>query len=364
MRVLHLCATLGVGGAERILVDLARHTAEQGHQVAVAASSGPLEDELLSAGIACHPVPAHGRSASGAVATAVVVARVLHSFRPDVVHAHNPRMTAVAVAARRLCRGVDAPVLAVFHGGDAADDRAASLLLRRADRLVCVEDDLRTRMIASGCRADRIEVIVNCAAPALAPNHPLLADLDAELGLTDPTVAVVGALSAGKAVDRFVSAAAIVAETVPEAQFLVVGEGPQRAQLEQLVASSALESRVRFLGVRRDATAIIQRATVVVSTSRGEGLSMTALEALGAGTPLIAPDVGGMRRLLGSGAGVLLVDTEPATVAAAITHVLRSPEDRDVMSERGQALIATAHDQRQMFDRYEAIYAELATPRA
>ena len=363
MRVLHISTTLGVGGAERILVDLARATAEHGHQVAVAASPGPLEDELVIVGIPCHPVPSHGRSVVGAVATAVVVARVLRSFRPTVIHAHNPKMTAVAVAARRLCRGVDAPVLAVFHGGDMADDRAASLLLRRADRLVCVEDDLRTRMIASGCRADRAEVIVNCAAPALAPDHPLLAALDTELGLAGPAVAVVGSLSAGKSVDRFVRAAAIVADSVPEARFLVVGDGPQRAQLERMVANSALETKIRFLGVRRDATAIIHRATVVVSTSQGEGLSLTALEALSAGTPLIAPDVGGMRRLLGSGAGVLLEDTEPATVAAAITRVLRSPEERALMKQRGQALVAAAHDQRRMFDRYEAIYAELSRSR-
>jgi glycosyltransferase involved in cell wall biosynthesis len=155
-----------------------------------------------------------------------------------------------------------------------------------------------------------------------------------------------------------------VAEEVPEATFLVVGDGPLRPQLERMVDSSGLGDEVRFLGIRRDATAIIQRATVVVSTSRGEGLSLTALESLGAGTPLIAPDVGGMRRLLGSGAGVLLQDTEPATVAAAITELLRSPERRAAMGERGRALVADEHDQREMFDRYAAIYAALTRNRS
>lgn len=363
MRILHVSASLGVGGAERVLVDLARDQAEYGHQVAVAAAPGPLEDELAPFGIRCDPIPAHGRSLFGAVATAVAVARVMRAFRPTVVHAHNPKMTAVTVAARRLCPGVDAPVLAVFQGGDVQDDRSAAFLLRRADRLVCIEDDLQSRMLAHGCRPDRTELILNCAAPPLAPDSPLLVGLDAELGLDGPVVAIIGTLSPRKSVDRFVRAAAIVVDAVPDAQFLVVGDGPLRAELERLVATLGLERSVRFLGVRRDATAIIQRATVVVSTSRGEGLSLMALESLGAGAPLIAPDIGGMRRLLGSGAGILLEDAEPTTVAAAITRVLCSPEERSRMSQRAQALIAAEYDQRQMLDRYAAIYDELSDAR-
>jgi glycosyltransferase involved in cell wall biosynthesis len=363
MRILYVSASLEVGGAERLLVGLARDRSEQGHRVEVAAAPGPLEDELAPFGIPCHPIPAHGRSLVGAAATAVALGRVIRSCRPTVIHADNPKMTALTLAARRLCPGVDAPVLAVFHGGDVEDDRTAAMLLRRADRLVCVEDDLGSRMLAHGCRPDRTELILNCAAPPLAPDDPLLVDLDAELGHDGPVVAIIGTLSPRKAVDRFVRAAGIVVGAVPHAQFLVVGDGPMREDLERLVATSGLGRSVRFLGVRRDVAAIVQRATVVVSTSRGEGLSLVALESLGAGTPLIAPDIGGMRRLLDSGAGILLEDAEPTTVAAAITRVLCSPEERCRMSQRARALIAAEYDQRVMLDRYAAIYDELAASR-
>jgi glycosyltransferase involved in cell wall biosynthesis len=174
-------------------------------------------------------------------------------------------------------------------------------------------------------------------------------------------VAIVGSLTERKSVDRFVSAASIVGRTIPDAQFLVVGDGPLRAQLEALAVSSGCADAVRFLGVRRDATAIVQRATAVVSTSHAEGLSLVALETLGAGTPLIAPDVGGMRRLLQSRTGVLLDDTEPTTVAAAIVAVLGASDDeRTAMGDRGRALVESQYSQRHMLEEYMVMYGELS----
>jgi len=360
MRVLLLSPTMEVAGAERIVVALARHLAAGGHEVTVAAPPGPLDDELATAGVARRLLADRQRSRIGAARAAAAVAGAIRAGRPTVVHAHNPKMAAVAAAARRAVPGLAPPLLATFHGGDREDDPAAARLLRRADHLVCVEDGLRSRMVAHGCRPDRTEVIVNGVAPALAPDDPALARLDAELGLTGPVVAAVGTLHAGKAVDRIVRAAAIVTAAEPGARALVVGDGPERGALEALASSLGLGDRIRFLGVRRDAAALIQRADVVVSTSRSEGLSLAALEALGAGTPLVAPDVGGMRRLLGSGAGVLLADTEPGTVAAAVLAVLRSPDRGRAMGERGRALVAAHHGRGAMLDAYEALYADLA----
>jgi glycosyltransferase involved in cell wall biosynthesis len=175
MRVLLVSPTLEVAGAERIVVALARHAAAQHHEVAVVAPSGPLEDELIPFGIACHHIARLQRSVLGAAGAAAAVARTIHTFRPTVIHAHNPKMTAIAAAARRLSLRRGAPLLTTFHGGEARDDRAAARLLRLADRLVCVEDELLTTMLANGCRQDRSQVIVNGVAPPMAADDPVLA---------------------------------------------------------------------------------------------------------------------------------------------------------------------------------------------
>ncbi|HYI60702.1 MAG TPA: glycosyltransferase [Acidimicrobiales bacterium] len=359
MRLLVLSPTLEVAGAERIAVDLARHVATRGHDVALVAPPGPLEDELAAAGIARLHVAGLGRSPLGVATAAVSVARAIRARRPTVVHAHNPRMAAVARTARLLAGG-GPPLLTTFHGGRVEGDRAAARLLRSGDRLVCVDDDLRDRMVAHGCAADRTEVILNGVGPALAPDDPLLAGLDAELGRDGPTVAVVGSLVAVKAVDRAIRATRLVIDAVPTARLLVVGDGPERTALEALATSLGLGAHVRFLGVRRDARAVVQRATVVVSTSRSEGLSLAALETLRAGTPLVAPDVGGMRRLLGGGAGVLLADTRPPTVAAAVVDLLRRPDVVAAMGRAGRALTADRHDRDRMLAAYESAYLGLS----
>jgi len=361
MRVLLVAPTLERAGAERIVVDLARHLHGRGHEVVVAAPAGPLGDELDAVEVGRHPLADRGRSPIGAARAALAVAGAVRALRPTVVHAHNPKMTAVARAALALGPRDRPRLLATFHGGDPRDDRAAARLLRRADEIVCVEDDLRTRLVAHGCPRDRTRVVLNGVAVP-APDEPLRRCLEAELGLdpATPVVVTVGSLVAGKAVDRVIRAARLVVEAVPEAAILVVGDGPLRGELEALAATVVGPGRIRFLGARRDVPTLLQRASVAVSTSRREGLSLAALEALAAGTPLVAPDVGGMRRLLGSGAGVLVDDTEPATMAAALVAVLRAPDEGRAMGEIGRELVTARHGRGRMLDEYEAFYGELS----
>ncbi|HMJ78681.1 MAG TPA: glycosyltransferase [Iamia sp.] len=361
MRVLLVSPTLERAGAERIVVDLARHLHGQGHEVVVAAPAGPLGDELAADGVGRHPLADRGRSSIGAARAVLAVAGAVRVLRPTVVHAHNPKMTAVARAALALGVRRRPPLLATFHGGDPRDDLAAARLLRRADEVVCVEDDLRTRLVAHRCPLARTRVVLNGVAVPV-DDEPALRNLDAELGLDPaaPVVVTVGSLVEAKAVDRVVRAARLVVESVPQAEILIVGDGPLRGELEALAATVVGPGRVRFLGARPDVPVLLQRASVAVSTSRREGLSLAALETLAAGTPLVAPDVGGMRRLLRSGAGVLVDDTEPATVAAALVAVLRAPDEGRAMGEVGRELVTARHGRGRMLTDYEALYGELS----
>jgi glycosyltransferase involved in cell wall biosynthesis len=345
-------------GAERIVVELARHVHQQGHQVTVAAPPGSFDADLGDLGIARRPLEERRRSVPGAVLTSHSLSRGLSVVRPSVIHAHNPKMTVVAHAARRLAR-CRASLVATFHGGERREDHRAARLLRLADRVVCVDDELAGRASDVGVPERKLTVIRNGTSPAVALSAEGRRRLCDEHGLTGPVVASVGELATSKAVDRFLRAAAHVAGERPDAVFLVVGDGPLRADLEQLAASLGLSDRIRFAGRRRDARALIAVSAVVVSTSRSEGLSLVALETLAAGVPLVAPDVGGMHGLLSTGAGVLVPDTGPTTVGAAVAGILGSPGRAAAMGAVGRA-VAAEHDLDRMLRSYTVLYEELS----
>jgi glycosyltransferase involved in cell wall biosynthesis len=203
-------------------------------------------------------------------------------------------------------------------------------------------------------------VIPNAVALA-RPDPGARAALDAELGLGDgPLVGIVGRLVAQKAHEQFLAAMADVVRAVPAAQALVVGDGPRRAELEALAAASGLGGHVTFTGARRDARALIERFDVLVFSSRWEGLSIAALEALAAGTPVVSTDVEGMRELLAGGAGSLVPLGSADALASAVVELLRSPELRAGMGAAGRELVARRYAPDAMRDAYLALYRDAA----
>jgi glycosyltransferase involved in cell wall biosynthesis len=348
---------MGVGGAERIVVSLTEHLRQQGHEVAVAAPAGALDGELAATGVRRFVFAERGRSRAGAARNALAVARAVRAVRPDVVHAHNVKAAAIALAGVRLS-GRRAPVIVTLHGIALSDDAAAARLLRRMERVACVAGELAERMAALGVPPGRLEVVPNAIEPQAPPSPAERDVLARELGVEGaPLVIAVGRLAPVKAHDRFLRAAATLAARRDDVRFLVVGDGPERGALESLARELGLADRVRFTGTRTDARALIACAALVVFTSESEGLSLAALEALDAGVPVVAPAVAGMRELLGGGAGVLIADTGPDAVAEAADALLGDDARRRAMGEAGRALVREGYASARMYAAYDALYA-------
>jgi glycosyltransferase involved in cell wall biosynthesis len=345
-----LLATPGtdVGGAERVVIELAHALPARGHDVALWGPAGALEPELAGAPVERIVVADRGRSPAGVVEGVASLAGAIRRLRPAVVHAHNPRVSALAMLAARAGRGPRRPpVLATFHGVRHAEYRAASALLRGADAVTCVSQDLAAGLRDAGLAGARI--VPNSVAPPAAPDPAALARLDAELGLGGaPVVVAVGRLVEQKNHARLVAAAAEV-----DARFLIVGDGPLRADLEARVTALGLGGRVTLTGVRGDVPALLARAELVAFSSDWEGLPLVALEALAAGTPVLSTPVEGMRDL-----PVTIVP--PDALAEGIARALAEPGD---LGARGRAYVAEHHSTDAMLDGYEALYRELSAAR-
>jgi L-malate glycosyltransferase len=185
----------------------------------------------------------------------------------------------------------------------------------------------------------------------------------AALGLRPdtPVAITVGRLDRLKGVDLQVAAWPEVHRAVPGAILLVVGEGPERAALEREAAP--LGDAVRFLGFRDDIERLLWAADVAVLSSRQEALSLAAVEAMAAGVPVVATDVGGSPEVVRDGVTGLIVPPEdPASLARALISLLGNPPLRARLAERADHA-ATELDLPAFAARLEAAYRAVLADR-
>jgi glycosyltransferase involved in cell wall biosynthesis len=341
MRILLASPGMGLGGAERVVVDLAAGLTERGHVVAVSGAPGPLDREL-GPEVRRLVLPERGRSRLGMLEWVARETAFVRRFRPNIVHAHNAKAAVAAAAAARLARGPRRPpLLATYQSAMEADRaQAARLLVRAADEIVCVSQDLVGTFGPLGVTPGVINNGVT-APPAPAERNGLDAD-------GRPLVLFVGRVVEQKNPARFLE----VAARVPEAHFVVVGDGSLRAEME------ARAPEVTFLGARDDARALMACADLLLMSSDSEGQSLAVLEALAAGTPVVSTPVAGMREL----DGVEIADFTADGLAAAVRRLLRDVARRTEMGAAGAKLVRERLSADAMVSAYERRYQALLAP--
>ncbi len=145
----------------------------------------------------------------------------------------------------------------------------------------------------------------------------------------------------------------------PDVRAVIVGEGPRRAEIEQMVREANLERSVVITGLRSDPRQIISRSELVVFSSEWEGLSLVALESLSAGTPVVSTDVQGMRELFTNGSGSVVPLDDGTALGEEVIDVLRDQPRREAMGRAGRELIARDYSLTAMIDAYECLYEQL-----
>ena len=328
-RVLLVVAT-STGGVGRHVQSLAAGLAAAGAAVQVA---GPASTRAVFAfasyavveiGAAPHPV----RDAAARLALRRLAGEV------DVVHAHGLRAGALAPGRQ--------PLVVTWHNAQLSGSRLGGLLeryvARRATVTLAASEDLVRQARACGAPDVRLAPV---AAPGLAPTG-------ADPALGRPLVLAVGRLHPQKGYDVLLEALPLIGEAV----VAVAGDGPLAAELAQRAP------QVRWLGRRTDVADLYAAADVVVLPSVWEARSLTAQEALRAGRPLVATDVGGIRDLVGDGA-VLVPPGDPAALGAAVRRLLDDPAAAVALAARGSAVAATWPTEQDTVDQVADVYREL-----
>lgn len=274
--------------------------------------------------------------------------------RADVVHAHGLRAGALAALA---LTGLPTPLVVTLHnlpvGGPTVQAMAAGLermIAGRAAAVLGVSGDIVDHMRGMGAR--RVErALVPAPVRTAAP-----ADR-AALGVGDaPLVLTLARLAPQKGLDLLLDVAALLADRVPDAVWLVAGDGPRHEELQRAIEDEALP--VRLLGRRDDVPALLAAADVVVSTAQWEGQPLWLQEALHAGAPIVATDVGGTREVTGTAAR-LVPYGDADVLCAQIAAVLREPRVADGLraaARQRSAALPRAHDAlAQVRDLYRSV---------
>lgn len=293
-RLLLVIDSLDVGGAERHVVGLGTALRQAGFAVTLAcATSGVLTEAAVAAGLQVnvlldHPVKRH---LDGGFAWAL--SRLLQRQQFDLVHAH---LYASATAAGLATLGSGVPLVITEHseaGWRTSLARMCSrLAYRRAAHVIAVSNAIRRRLVdEDGVPDQRVSVVPNALFPVIGPSA-----VTAPLSATGngPRIGVVGRLQPEKGIAYFIESAAAVAAALPAAEFFVIGDGPQRQELIALSAQRGLGDRIRFLGFRVDAPALIGGLDLLAVPSLSEGTPLVVLEAMAAGVPVVASAVGGI----------------------------------------------------------------------
>jgi glycosyltransferase involved in cell wall biosynthesis len=327
-RVAHLDTGREWRGGQAQVFLLARGLTERGIDNVVIAPPGPLLERARQEGWTT--IAWHARG-DWDLAALLAARGALRRLAPDVAHCHSARAHALGVPAARL-----AGVRAVVVSRRVAFPIRPGLKYRMpVDRYLCVSQGVARAMRAGGVPAERLAVVPSGIVPDRgAP----AADLRALIGV--PTgallVGTVAALTAEKRHEDLIEAAVRMRNTIPEAHFVWVGEGPRRGFLERLRRSRGLENRIHLLGFRLDAAGLMAQCTVVALASDSEGIATSLLDAQAAGVPVVATAVGGIPEVVQDRVtGRLVPARQPAALAAALVEILTDPELRLAMARAG-----------------------------
>jgi glycosyltransferase involved in cell wall biosynthesis len=325
-KVCLLIGQLGLGGAEKQIILLAKGLYERGvdTRVLVMFEGGPREDALHAAGV---PVVHLGfrrrvdgwRMLQGNVTAFSRLVRYLHQERPDVLHAFLIHSYVMAAPAALLTQ-VPAFIAGRRNMGEFANYGPFTLALERAATRATDLLIANAHAVAEVTRVrdrvphDKITVIYNGLPDAAFDPVP-----PAVLATERPIVLCVANLWPYKGQRYLLQATAELRRQGLECTLVLIGEGPERTDLERLAARLLLD--VRFLGARTDVERFLARADVVVLPSLHEGMSNAVMEAMAAGRPVVATDVGGTGELLRD-RGLLVPPADSDALAAALGKVL------------------------------------------
>jgi len=351
------------------LLDLTRGLIEKGHHLFVACPShGPLTEVLKSDGVNVFIVPM--RKTYDIVAMYRLY-RILKKYRIDVIHSHGLLVNILSRIASYLA---NTPVsISTAHiplnlkSGKQAQDVFEKLVIPYYlilenltslfnQKIIAVSHAVKSDLIEQGIKPEKIVVVQNGLDPNLLKEKNDGNDKELE----DREKTIVGTItrfSPQKDLKTFLRMANLVVKEIPDVEFMVIGDGEQREELQTLAESLGLRDHVRFLGYREDARDVLKSFDIFALSSLWEGLPIVILEAMAAGKPVVATAVDGVKEVVEHGKSGLLVDPQrPDLLAESVIQLINNPDQAKAMGRKGRKRLERLFSINRVINTVEQIY--------
>ena len=293
------------------------------------------------------------------------LSRIVKDLRPDVVHAHDPHGVALASLALSFLTNGKCPRLVAsrrvaFHLKGHAFSRWK---YHQVDRFIAASNAIHHMLVGDGIDPARVVTVYEGIDVHRVQAEPA-ANIHAEFWLPTqaPVVGAVAALTQEKGHKYLIDAAALVVRDVPDARFVILGEGDLRPALERQIKELHLDKHVVLPGFRADILSFIKSFDLFVMSSLFEGLGTSLLDAMALSKATVASDTGGIPEVVAHGeTGLLVPPRDARALASAIATLLKDHERRDGMGRAGLKRVQRLFSAEQMVNKTVDVYRNMET---
>ena len=360
--VLYVIWSLGLGGAEQVVMALAKGLDRTKFTPLVAClnEAGPFSEFLQKEGVR---VISLGKKGKFDLSVIPKLIRIMKKYQIQIVHAHLFGGSLWGRIAAKLA-GVQG-IVTTEHSYAGKSKSALwidRVLAGITDRIIVVSEEIKHFYAQKlNINPDKLQVIYNGVALSLF-NGTNQDGFRKELGVgkETPLLGMIGRLTPVKAHEVLFEAIVHLQERFPSLVALIIGEGERRQELEKLCRERGVEQNVRFLGLRKDIHRLLSYLDISVLSSDSEGFSMTLLEAMAAGLPVVATAVGGTAELVVENeTGFLVPPRNPAALANRIEQLLNDKALAEKMGAQGRQRVEKHFTLQRMILETESLYESL-----
>ena len=371
LKVLHLISSRGLYGAERIIINLTAATDRRRFIPCMAllqAANSP-NSEFVEA-VRRKQASIHIISCRKWIDLEAMkqIRRLIRQECIDIVHCHEMKGRLYGLLATI---GTKARIITTNHNWIGSSfivtcfESLDAFYIRFFPKIIAVSPEVHELMSRYQIPDKRIEVVINGIdmnefRKNKAQGHMIRKEFD--IDRNSKLIGTFGRISPEKGQKYFVDAAVRVLKAFPEAQFLVVGDGFNEKEIKEYTARLGIANRLIFAGFRKDISKFYSALDLFVLPSIREGTPMVLLEAMSAGVPVVATQVGGVGHIIQNGENGLLVSpANSIELGAAIVRLLRNPTEANKLAKNALCTISEKYSSLKMADKYMKLYTQITS---
>lgn len=346
IKVLHLSSESTWRGGEQQIIYLVEETRKLGVDAVIGCKRGSVVEEYCQT----NDIPFHALDFKSAYdfSTAREIIKICNEGQFDLIQTHTSKSHTISVIAGLI--GLDIPQIMTRRVDFPVKDNWFSKFkynYSKIARIICISETIRK--ITEPDIRDKSKLVTIHSGTDMKKFEPFRASnwLRQEYGLTEDVVVIgnTSAISDQKDYPTFIETAELIMRREYDVRFFIIGDGPQREEIQELVRKKGLEDKIIFTGFRKNITEILPSLDLFLFTSQTEGLGTSVLDAMAAGVPIVATNAGGVSEMVENKKnGMLCTVKDSECLSRSALRILDTPEF-------GQELVANGYETVKKFSK-------------